>query len=172
MTVNLHENDKNGCCELPRKKFYGTGRSSNLLSALMHNNIDIIIRSWTNLALFLGERRPKVKLLLGHCDQIGLFLIDLGDKGSSTFWSILKKSLLSKNCSGYFWGNIYEKWAIFYSSIWSHCPRVVDQGWSLLYETNLYSFLNPFGRKHLSVYLIVSLNLIVFKVPTFIRLKV
>ena len=36
------------------------------------------------------------------------------------FWAILKTSILSKDCCGYFLGNFWKNWATICSNMWSH----------------------------------------------------
>ena len=58
-----------------------------------------------------------------QCDQIGRYWKFLATKFLTTFWAILKNSLLCKNCISYFLGNFWKNWATFFSNIWSHCLR-------------------------------------------------
>ena len=79
---------------------------------------------WILFGLHLENRAT---LLFQHlvtccikCDYNGLFLKRLDDTKVAhllgNFWAIWNKSFLRKNL-----GNIWKKWANFYSSILSHC---------------------------------------------------
>ena len=55
-----------------------------------------------------------------QCDQIGRYWKFLATKFLTTFWAILKNSLLCKNCISYFLGNFWKQIELLFTPTSGH----------------------------------------------------